>query len=351
VIELDGAAGEGGGQIVRIALALSALTGQPFRVTRIRAGRRNPGLKAQHLTAVRALEKLCGGVAEGATLGSAELTFIPGPLTGRTVAVDIGTAGSIPLLLQAILLPALGAPDRVRLKLTGGTDVPASMPWDYFERVCLPIYRCLGDISTTLGQRGHYPAGGGHVEVVVRPATSGGLLSGEGRCEAAPIELRERGALVEIRGVSFCSEALRRQLVAERQATGARHALSHLGVPVRIERQYGRTESIGTGIVLVAVFERVSAVGADALGEISKRAEEVGREAALKLLAEIEAGAVVDRHAVDTVLPLLALTGGALRTSELTSHAATSLETVRHFRALDVVVEGAVIELHPRRSL
>ena len=143
MILLDGSKGEGGGQIVRTALALSSLTGKPFRVTNIRQGRRDPGLKPQHVHCITALQELCKAKAEGAYEGSRELLFVPGPIAAKNLTIDIGTAGSITLLLQAVLLPCMFAQKNHTLTLKGGTDTEWSMPVDYFTNVlnCVVLYQ------------------------------------------------------------------------------------------------------------------------------------------------------------------------------------------------------------------
>src|SRR3990172_7190118 len=138
MIVLDGSMGEAGGQIARTALALSSLTGQAFKITRIREARKDPGLKAQHVHCVKALQQLCSAKSEGAEIGSRELLYIPGKISAKNLTVDIGTAGSITLLLQAVLLPCMFAQKTHTLELIGGTDTAWSMPLDYFSPVLLP---------------------------------------------------------------------------------------------------------------------------------------------------------------------------------------------------------------------
>ncbi|MBS3176870.1 RNA 3'-terminal phosphate cyclase, partial [Candidatus Woesearchaeota archaeon] len=169
MIEIDGSHGEAGGQIVRTALALSVLCGKAFRITNIRQGRPEPGLKAQHVQCIEALKKLCVCDVEGATLGSSTLTFTPGKFLPKNIEVNIGTAGSITLLLQSILLPCMFASKPITLKIMGGTDVKWAMPVDYFKEVLVPQLRRYCDIDIKVIKRGYYPKGGGVVEISFRP--------------------------------------------------------------------------------------------------------------------------------------------------------------------------------------
>src|SRR3989441_5856461 len=171
MIEIDGAHGEGGGQLVRMAVALSALTATPVRVVRIRAGRPVPGLASQHVTALQAVAGLCSGEMKGVDVGSSTIEFRPGTIAPGGYGFDVGTAGSVTLVLQAVLPVACAASGPVRLHLVGGTDVRWSPPIDYFARVFLPLFRQLGGHVDVEGQRrGDYPRGGGNAQAVGHPA-------------------------------------------------------------------------------------------------------------------------------------------------------------------------------------
>lgn len=161
MITIDGSYHEGGGQIVRTALALSTLTGKQFEVNNIRKGRCDSGLKHQHLFCVKALEELCNARVEGAELGSEHISYEPRKIAGRTLSFDVGTAGSTTLILQALLLPVVFGNGKTRIKLTGGTDVPWSQPADYLQHVFIPHLRKFAGIEFSLLRRGYYPKGGG----------------------------------------------------------------------------------------------------------------------------------------------------------------------------------------------
>src|SRR3989338_5702604 len=156
MIELDGNHIEGGGQIVRTALALSTITGKPFKIHSIRKGRTASGLKNQHLYCIKALEKLCNAKTDGAVPGSENLTFIPGKFEAQKIEIDVETAGSITLLLQSLLLPSMFGSSKTTLTITGGTDVQWSQPFDYFAEILVPQMRKYADIDVKLLKRGYY---------------------------------------------------------------------------------------------------------------------------------------------------------------------------------------------------
>jgi RNA 3'-terminal phosphate cyclase (ATP) len=336
-IVVDGSMGEGGGQILRTALAISAVTGIPVRIVNIRAKRKNPGLRPQHLTAVRALAEITGARVKGAYVNSTSLEFYPGRVRGGSYNFDIGTAGSISLVLQA-LLPALAYADStVTLRIRGGTDVPMAPTIDYMREVLSPLLARFGyHVEIKVVRRGHYPRGGGIVIVSIpSPPRSFRTLS-----------LIDRGPLL---GVYARSHAVRLpRHVAERQATSAANVIrKELGVDLTYEIEWYeplRDPHLGpgSGITVWAVFES-SVMGADSLGRKGKPAEVVGREAALKLVEDVSTGAAVDRHASDMLPVYMALADGAseYRGSLLTSHARTVFELLKIIiRDIEIEVSG-----------
>lgn len=356
MITLDGSHGEGGGALVRVALALSAITGKAFTASKIRSGRKNPGLKPQHVFCVEGLKKICNGTATGAEIGSSSLTFRPGALESCTVSLDVGTAGSLTLLLQALLIPSILAPGKVHLKLRGGTDTQWAMPVDYFREVLLPHLRKYAVISCTMKQRGYYPAGNGMMDVVIKPQHTPDTIK-----NVRPINLLERGTLAHIKGISHASQELEQQRVAERMAAGARNALQQelkQDVPVRIQTEYCKTASPGAGITLAALFQNSYGevdqnnpviLGGDALGEKGKMAEDVGRAAAAMLLAEINNGACVDVHLADNLIPFMALhPPSMIRTSTITPHTLTNIHVVEQFLPVKFKIEGNIVQCLPK---
>lgn len=342
MIVLDGSAG--GGQMARTALALSSLTGKPFRMINIRSERPDPGLKAQHVQCVKALQQLCNAKADGAELGSKELLFIPGKISAKNLTIDIGTAGSITLLLQAVLLPCMFAQKTSTLTLIGGTDTEWSMPIDYFANVLVPQYRRICGLQTKTLKRGYYPKGGGTVELTIKPEIKRNEFETfedfQALLKHKAFSLVKQGELASIKGTSYASKDLANAQVAERQASSARQTLAHLKVPLEINVEYSDTLSTGSGITLWAIFstnddidnDNPVRLGADALGEKGKPAEKVGVDAANKLLSEIKSNAPVDSHLADNLIPLIALCRPSkIKTSTITAHTKTNMQVVEAF--------------------
>lgn len=333
MVNLDGSLGEGGGQMLRTALMWSAITQTPFRMVKIRENRKDPGLKAQHLHVIRALEAMGPVRATGAQVGSRTLTFEPAPLGTADATVDVGTAGSLPLVLQTVLPVALATPGAHRFRLTGGTDVAWSPPVDYLRNVVLgPAMLRAFRMKLDVVRRGFYPAGGGEI-----------LFEAQGWKEAAPIDMLERGRLVQIRILCAASKALEERRVAERLGESAAAVLQRYGVRVHVEASYGETRSPGCVATCVADFAGGQRLGGSALGERGLPAEEVGRRAAEQLAREIDAGAPVDEHGADQLIPWVALNGGAYRAGAISEHTLSNLWVTEKFLGKLVEREDHVI--------
>lgn len=333
MLELDGS--DGGGQLLRTALSLAALTGTPFEMTGIRGARPEPGLRPQHLTAVETLAAVTDADVDGAEPGAEELTFEPTALRGGEYEAAIGTAGSLTLLFDAVLPLAVELDEPLALSATGGTDVKWSPPMDYHRRVKLPLLGRHGLHATVdLRRRGFYPEGGGEATLWLAPST------------LAAASLTDRGDPAGARVYSVSSEDLADADVAERQADEAARLLSEAGVEVmERSRTDAAADSAGTALVVRLDFER-SVAGFDALGEPGKPAEDVAADAVDAALSFRETGAAVDRHLADQLLVPLALAGGEVAIPRVTDHVETSLELVRAFGhdvAVDSGADGAVL--------
>lgn len=171
MIEINGATGEGGGQVLRTSLALSIVTGRPFRIFNIRAGRKNPGLQPQHLASVKAAREICGGGVKGAERGSKEIVFGPGPVRAGSNTFDVGTAGSTTLVLQTVLYPLLTAAGESEVVITGGTHNVHAPPYDFLVRAFAPLLAEMGPaLSVSIEAFGFYPVGGGRIRAAIKPA-------------------------------------------------------------------------------------------------------------------------------------------------------------------------------------
>jgi RNA 3'-terminal phosphate cyclase (ATP) len=336
LIEISGDLLEGGGQIIRTSLALAALTGKEVRVDKIRDKRPNPGLQAQHVTAVKALAAICNAETEGLLTGSRELTFKPRSHISGRFSFDVGTAGSIPLILQALMPSAAYGPDRIDLEFTGGTDVRWSPTIDYVRLVVLPVLELMGYRATLkVHRRGHYPKGGGKVSISIEPPR-----------ELRSISLLEAVEQSKVEGISHCVKLPSH--VAQRQATAAKQKLSSKGISdVNISLETYPTDqdphiAPGSGITLLMRSPTGSIIGADSIGERGKPAERVGEEAANKLLSELESKAAVDRHVGDMLIPYMAVAEGRseISVSEITLHTLTNIKVAEMVAGVKFELQG-----------
>ncbi len=331
MIQIDGSAGEGGGQVLRSALTLSVLTGQPVHLHHIRARRSKPGLAAQHLKAVEAAAAMSAAVVEGAEPGSVTLTFKPATIQAGDYYLDIGTAGATSLVLQTIFLPLSAAGAVSRVRLVGGTHVPWSPAFHYLQLQWLPFMREIGcDAGLVLEQAGFYPRGGGRTEITIQPTGP-----------RQPLQLVTRGPLQRIWGLSAVANLS--PSIAERQQRQALQRLAGVAGPVSIELLDLPAAGQGTFLLLLAECT-VGRACYVALGERGKPAERVADEAVDALLHWLHGDGAIDEYLADQLLLPLALADGPsiLRTSEVTQHLLTNAEVIRQFLPVRIEIAGAL---------
>jgi len=333
MLQLDGSAGEGGGQILRTALGLSLVTGTPFVLDRIRAGREKPGLLRQHLTAVEAAMQIGRADVSGAALGSRALKFKPAGVTPGSYAFAVGTAGSATLVLQTVLPALLCAPGPSTLTLEGGTHNAWAPPYDFLEKAFLPLLGRMGArVSVKLERRGFYPAGGGRFTVAVEPVAS-----------LSRLDLRERGALKAIRGWAVVSGlpvsiAHRELKLVERAFSVDPNRLKALeearpvgpGNAVMIEVESGHVTELFTGF-----------------GEKRVSAEAVAERVCAETKAYLDSGAPVGEYLADQLLiPLAMAGGGSFTAAPLSSHAVTNIDVIEKFMPRKFSVDRSDEKLH-----
>jgi RNA 3'-phosphate cyclase len=349
MIQLDGSHGEGGGSILRQALALSILTGKEFSIKNIRSNRENPGLAAQHLASLNAAAQASDAVVTGNFLGSTDVYFKPGQFKGGSVKVDVGTAGALTLLLQSLMLPAVFSRKKTVFSLIGGTDVPWSQPFDYFRSVFIPQLRRYADIEAVLLRRGYYPRGGGEIKISISSRSSRDDF-------LQPIILTSQNGLLQVRGVSHSSSDLEHASVSERQSDGCRLRLKELGVPMNFSNEYSSSLSTGSGMTAMALFGNDEIdfanpviLGASCLGERGKKAEAVGIEAAETLLSLISSSAPVDEHLCDQLIPYMAVAGGVIRTNKITDHTLSNIHVAEQFMDIKFEIKENTISCNSMR--
>jgi RNA 3'-terminal phosphate cyclase (ATP) len=334
MIELDGSMGEGGGQVLRSALALSTITGKGIQLFNIRARRSEPGLKAQHLKSVAAAAAISNATVDGAVLHSTKLTFQPSSLRSGNYRFEISTAGATSLVLQTIFLPLSMANSSSSVVISGGTHVPWSPCFHYVALHWLPFLQQLGfDAQVELEQAGFYPSGGGRIHSVIRPTKT-----------ISPLSLTQRGRLLRIQGISAVGNLpvsiADRQ---ERQAILRLHKLPELGASpeIQIQVQQLPSQSKGTFLLLLAEFEagRCCYFG---LGAPGKPAERVSDEAVDALLAFISTDGAIDQYLADQLLIPLCLADGpsGLRVNQVTNHLLTNVAVVNAFLPVRISISG-----------
>ncbi len=331
MIEIDGSYGEGGGQILRTALALSAILQKPFTIHHIRSKRKNPGLQAQHLGAVEALARITEAVTEEVKFGSQKISFLPKRILPGDYQFEVRTAGSVTLLLQAVFFPLCLAQGTSTLTLVGGTHVPWSPPFHYFSQVLLSTLESMGiSVDATIENWGFYPRGGGKIRLKINPVH-----------ELMSISLVDRGSLKKVRGLSAISNLPKH--VAERQMD---HALKRIQKELKIDAEIVilyDAPSVGQGsfFFLLIEYERTLA-GFSSLGARGKPAEKVADEALDSLKDYMESDGCIDSHLEDQLAPFMALAKGnsSFTTTQMTDHLLTNLWVIEQFLEVEILRTG-----------
>lgn len=317
-ITIDGSFGEGGGQILRSSLALSIVTGKPFRIDNIRAKRKKPGLMRQHRTAVRAAAEICAAKVTGDAIGSARLDFSPGPVRGGEYTFSIGTAGSTTLVLQTILLPLTLAKEPSRITLEGGTHNPNCPPFDFLAKAYLPLVNRMGPaVNATLERSGFYPAGGGCFAVDIGPVAA---LQG--------FNLTERGLLQQRRATATVANLARH--IAEREASVICRKLGWEESEVSVVESRG-VPGPGNIVTIALEHENVTEVFTG-FGEIGRSAESVATHAVQQCQRYLKSTAPAGEHLTDQLILPMAIAGsGGFESIGLSPHAETHIELIRYF--------------------
>lgn len=318
MIIIDGSEGEGGGQVVRNACALSLVTGRPFRIVNARGGREKPGLMRQHITAVEAACAIGGAECAGLTVGASEITFTPGRVTPGEYRFAVGTAGSTGLVLQTVLMPLVMADAPSRLVLEGGTHNMLAPPFDFIARAFLPIINRMGPtVTASLSRHGFYPRGGGRIEIEITPAP------------LRRIECVDRGA-----PVSNSATALFAGLpfaIAERELKAAAKVLSDWSPDAFTVRELPADQGPGTILLLEAAFEHVTEV-VSGFGKLGVSAERLATVAAQRMAGYLESSAFAGPYLADQLLlPFALARGGAFTTVKPSQHSRTAADVIGRF--------------------
>jgi len=326
MLEIDGSAGEGGGQVLRTSLSLSMVTGRPFRIVRARARRKKPGLMRQHLTAVRAAATVCQAEVEGDEIGSSELSFVPGAVQPGAYRFTIGTAGSTSLVCQTVLPPLLCASGPSTLTFEGGTHNPMCPPYPFLERVFFPLLARMGaKLTSVLDRPGYFPAGGGRFTLRIEPVAA-----------LTPLVLHERGVVHTLRAVA--ESALVPEHVAQRELAVIAERLAL--APTALEtRRVDDSAGPGNVVWVEAASEHACEVTCG-FGERGVAAETVAERATEAMERYLAADVPVGEHLADQLLIPLALAGsGSFRTVAPSLHTRTNAALIERFLPVRFALE------------
>jgi RNA 3'-terminal phosphate cyclase (ATP) len=344
-VDIDGSRGEGGGQILRTSLALAMITGRPFVMRNIRAGRAKPGLRRQHLACVEAAASLCKATVHGAKVGAKYLEFAPGPIVGGELVVDIGTAGSTTLVVQTVLVPAIAAGQPLKLVVRGGTHNPMAPPFEFVDRVFLPHLRSMGAaVTITLDHHGFAPGSDGRNLRDAHDAPlpeRGQLTVTVGAGALRPLALVEAGPVVARHATAMLcrlpTHVAERELAVVRERLG----LQRSECEVRDVRGHGPAN-----VLMIELERRGSRELVTSFGERGLRAETVAARACDEIDAFLAAGVPVGEHLADQLLlPMAVAGGGRFRCAPLSTHATTNIATIAQFLEVPIRVDadGAAI--------
>jgi RNA 3'-terminal phosphate cyclase (ATP) len=324
-ILIDGSFGEGGGQILRTSLCMSLVSGKPFRIVKIRAGRKKPGLQHQHLAAVNAAVEVSRAKVEGNSIGSSEIFFEPHGISAGKYHISTGTAGSATLIFETIFPALISAESESELILEGGTHNPLAPPYDFIEKTLLPLLFRMGiNITARLERYGFYPAGGGKITFIIKPTR-----------EISPFELLVRGKSLGISARALVSKLPLH--IGERELTVVAHKLSLGAESLKLENV---TTSPGPGnaVIIEARYENITEIFT-AFGERGLPAERVAEIATEEAQEYLASDVPVGKHLADQLLAPLSLAGGGrFRTLAPTLHFTTNLEVIKRFLNIEIAI-------------
>ncbi|MCF7867051.1 RNA 3'-terminal phosphate cyclase [Candidatus Woesearchaeota archaeon] len=342
MIEIDGSFEEGGGQILRTSIAMSLHTQKPFRITKIRSNRPKPGLSQQHLKCLELALKLSKSKCSGMHIGSEEIEFLPGKIKEtKNIDFDIGTAGSITLLLQSIILPYILSERKIRLKITGGTDVNWSPPIDFYEKLLIPELRKITDIEISVLKRGYYPKGKGLVELKIK-----------GTNRYQKINLTNTGSLKSIQGICHSSKSLQELKIADKITEATKIYLSELNTPLNIQESFSETQSEGISLFIYGIFEEKAfqnpefyRISSNELWIKEKTPEEISENIYKKFQNQINKDPRVDEYLGDQLIPFLSILKGEIKVPEITKHMKSNIYVCEKFIKNKFEIKGQTISV------